>query len=172
MLSAQSEQQQFRAIYEECHDVLRRFLFSLTRNHEDTADLIQETFLRLYEQDSYPVSYKSWLYRTGYRLFIDLWRKNHKIQCSSVEESTQPCPQATPELSYLHHETKVWIETHLNELTTKQRMIFMLKYNEGASYQQIGNYIGCPENTVKCLVRRARIHLCKLAHRDDIRISG
>jgi RNA polymerase sigma factor (sigma-70 family) len=172
MSPVKPEEQQFKAIYEESHDFLQRFLFRLTRNHEDTADLLQETFLRLYEQESYPDSYKAWLYQTGYRLFIDQWRRKKRVQWLSVESFPLPSNDATPELTYIRLETKACIERNLNQLTSKQRMIFMLKYNEGASYQQIGNHIGCPENTVKCLVRRARIHLCQMAERDNERLSG
>lgn len=172
MPSNQPKEQQFKTIYEEFHDSLQRFLFRVTRNHEDTADLLQETFLRLYEQESYPVSYKAWLYQTGYRLFIDQWRRKKRVQWLSIESFPLLSNDTTPELTYIRHETKVWIETNLNQLTWKQRMIFMLKYNEGASYQQIGNHIGCPENTVKSLVRRARIHLGQIAERDKERMSG
>ncbi|MEX2415279.1 MAG: RNA polymerase sigma factor [Paenibacillaceae bacterium] len=172
MPSTHPEEQQFKTIYEESHDFLQRYLFRLTRNREDTADLLQETFLRLYEQESYPASYKAWLYQTGYRLFIDQWRRKKRVQWVSLECSPLLSNDATPELSYIQYETRAQIESNLNQLSSKQRMIFMLKYNEGASYQQIGNHIGCPENTVKCLVRRARIHLWQMAERDNERMSG
>lgn len=172
MLSTQPEQLKFKTIYDESHDFLRRFLFRLTRNHEDTADLLQETFLRLYEQETYPDAHKAWLYQTGYRLFIDQWRRKQRVQWVSVESSPLLSDDITPELTYIHLETKALIEANLNQLTSKQRMIFMLKYNEGASYQQIGNHIGCPENTVKCLVRRARIQLCQMAEREGERMLG
>ncbi len=163
--------QQFKSIYEESYASLQRYLFRLTRNHEEAADLLQETFLRLYEQDTYPTSYKTWLYRTGYRLFVDQWRRNKRIQWVSYENSPIFSNDITPELSYIHDETKSQLERNLNQLTTKQRLIFMLKHNEGASYQQIGNQIGCPENTVKCLVRRARIRLYQMAEGNTNRLS-
>jgi RNA polymerase sigma-70 factor (ECF subfamily) len=172
MISTHSEQLTFKSIYEESYNYLQHFLYRLTRNHEDTADLLQETFLRLYEQETYPDAYKAWLYQTGYRLFVDQWRRKQKIQWVSVESSSFPHDTITPELSYIRLETKAWIEANLNQLTSKQRLIFMLKYNEGATYLQIGQHIGCPENTVKCLVRRARIHLSQLAIRDHEQMSG
>lgn len=172
MLSTHPEQHTFKHIYEESHDFLRHFLFRLTRNHEDTADLLQETFLRLYEQEIYPDAYKPWLYQTGYRLFVDQWRRKQIVQWVSVESSLMPYDNLTPELSYIRLETKAWIEANLNQLTSKQRQIFMLKYNEGATYQEIGKHIGCPENTVKCLIRRARIHLGQLTERDRDRMLG
>jgi len=166
------EEQQFKTIYEESYVALQRFLFRLTRNQEDTDDLLQETFLKLFEQKSYPDSYKAWLYQTGYRLFIDQWRRKKRVQWLSDESFPLLSSDTTPELTYIRLETKAYLEKNMNELTSKQRMIFMLKYNEGASYRQIGNHIGCPENTVKCLVRRARIHLYQLAELDKERMSG
>lgn len=163
--------QQFTNIYEDCYVSLQRYLLRLTRNHEDAADLLQETFLRLYEQNIYPFSYKTWLYRTGYRLFIDQWRRKKRVQWVSFENNSFISHDFTPELSYIHDETKSQIERDLNQLTSKQRLIFMLKYNEEASYRQIGNHMGCPENTVKCLVRRARIHLYQMAECDTDRMS-
>ena len=54
------------------------YVFSLSKNKEDAKDIVQNVFIKLWENREKAdtiVSIKRFLYKAVYNRFIDLWRK-------------------------------------------------------------------------------------------------
>jgi RNA polymerase sigma-70 factor (ECF subfamily) len=47
----------------------------------------------------------------------------------------------------------------LSELTSQQRLIFLLKHHEGMTYEEIAKAVGCSQGTAKKSISRAVIKL-------------
>jgi len=56
----------------------------------------------------------------------------------------------------------------LSELTTQQRLIFVLKHYEGMTYEEISEAVGCSTGTAKKSVSRA---IAKLRTRLDVAVG-
>lgn len=68
----------FTKLYEEYFDLLYGFVFSLTRSHDATAEIVQETFIRVWinrRNIDLDKSFKSWLYRIAHNLILDEVKK-------------------------------------------------------------------------------------------------
>jgi len=158
----------FRAYFEDCYAAqfrpLQGYLVRYTRDPEEAADLAQETFVRLWVSRSAPRPVLPWLRRVGYRLFVDRCRRRGRAGEAVPLESLPARPDplaATPEEAWLERESRGRYEQLLSGLGATERFIFQRLVHDQASYRQIGETLGCPENTVKSVVRRARLRLAK-----------
>ncbi|HZG56306.1 RNA polymerase sigma factor [Paenibacillus sp.] len=163
---AASADEEFRRFVSECYAAhfagLKTYLARYTRDAEEAADLAQETFVRLLVSRSTPMPAVPWLRRVGYRLFVDRCRRRRPAGEWLPFEllAGQPDPAApTPEEACLERETRLRYEGLLSGLGTVERYIFQRMIYGQETYRAIGEALGCPENTVKSVVRRARQRL-------------
>jgi RNA polymerase sigma factor (sigma-70 family) len=138
---------------------LNKFMLKLTRNQEEAADLVQEIFLRLCQKDNLPEHPKEWLSLTGYRLFVDQWRR--KQRCSRLPlDHTFPTHNIT-EHAVLDREFERLVRLLLLRLNPLSRSAIHLRVFEQRSYGEISRLLGCSENTIKSCIRRGRAQLSR-----------
>ncbi|MFD0711219.1 RNA polymerase sigma factor [Paenibacillus sp. GCM10027626] len=147
-------------LYEMHSGYLNKYMLNLTRNREEAADLVQEIFLRLCQQERLPEHPKSWLSQTGYRLFIDQWRRKQRFARILPEEQAMP-DFASPEQAVLDREFERRVRQLLLGLSPQTRTAIYMRVYEHASYIEISRRLGCPVNTVKSKIRRGRVQLSK-----------
>ncbi len=138
---------------------LRNYMLKLTRDREDAADLVQETFLRLCQQDRLPPYPRTWLARTGYRLFVDEWRRKRRARGRMVTPNPVGCTM--PEQAYLERELEDEVDRLLQRLHPRARDAFRLRVRGSLSYGDIAQLLGCSENAIKSCMRRGRVHLAQ-----------
>lgn len=136
---------------------LRNYMLKLTRDREDAADLVQEVFLRLCRQDTLPPYPRTWLARTGYRLFVDEWRRKRRAR--GMKLPPEPIGCVTPEQAYLDREFEDQVDRLLQRLPPRARDAFRLRVHGLLSYGDIAQLLDCSENTIKSCMRRGRAHL-------------
>lgn len=69
----------FRCLFATYFDLLYGFVFTLTKSHEQTEDVVQEIFIRVWqkrEELDTELNFKSWLFAIAKNLVIDAFRKN------------------------------------------------------------------------------------------------
>lgn len=138
---------------------LRNYMFKLTLDQESAADLVQEAFIRLCLQEHFPPYPRTWLARTGYRLFVDQWRRKQRELQYSL--NAEPASSTTPEQALLDREFEDRVNRLLHRLHPKTREVIRLRIYGQLSYIEIARRLGCPENTVKSCMRRGRAKLAK-----------
>lgn len=157
------EEQTFYHIYAQYRQPLHRYLVRRTGNESDAADLAQETFVRLYEKQVQPETAKAWLYKTGYHLFVDQWRKKRRSVHVPLEAiPDMPYTGDCPEGAAVGAELRSEIREALAELKPRDRQVLLMLAQRGLSYREIAEHIGCSENAVKTLVHRARKRMREL----------
>jgi RNA polymerase sigma-70 factor (ECF subfamily) len=68
----------FNLLYKQYFDLLYGFVFSLTRSHESTAEIVQETFIKVWinhRKINPDFSFKAWLYKMARNQLLDQLRK-------------------------------------------------------------------------------------------------
>lgn len=139
---------------------LNKFMLNLTRNREEAADLVQEIFLKLCQQDRLPEHAKEWLALTGYRLFVDQWRRKQRISWLPLDYQAKSS-HITPEQAVLDREFERLVWRLLLRFKTRMRTALYLRFYKQSSLDEIAQMIGCPENTVKSYIRRGKKQLSK-----------
>jgi len=146
-------------------DGLFRFVVKNMGNEEDSRDVVQDVFAKLWEKID-TVQYekvKSYLFTSAYRTMLD---KLKKMKPDSVETTSYIEPNHEGQYS----DTKEIIDEALQKLNEKQRAAIMLRDYEGYSYDEIGNILDMNESQVKVTIFRARKALKNYLKRIDLLI--
>ncbi|GGD58721.1 RNA polymerase sigma factor [Paenibacillus nasutitermitis] len=138
---------------------LNKYMYKLTRDREDAADLVQDIFLKLCLQGSLPDHPKAWLSQTGYRLFIDQWRRKQRLSQLQLEKAY--CNIAAPEQAALDREFERYVDRLLLRLNPRMRTALYLRIYRHSSYEEIARMLDCSQNTVKTFIRRGKAQLSK-----------
>ncbi|MBI9071523.1 MAG: sigma-70 family RNA polymerase sigma factor [Melioribacteraceae bacterium] len=143
------------------------FAFKITKNMDDSQDLVQETLLRAYRFfDSFEIgtNCKSWLFSILHNTFINNIRKKNRepqiIELEKVEHYLEEKPVA--ESVYKLDNKKISaifdddISTAIISLPHRFKEIIVLRDIEGFTYEEISEKINIPLGTVRSRLNRAR----------------
>ena len=143
-------------------------------NHQDAEDLSQEVWLKSYQAlhtfrgES---SFYTWLRKITINCFLNhrrarsfRWRgETTGVQLFDVEAIEDNKPRrsalADSENALLDRIMVEKVMQALAELTSQQRLIFLLKHHEGMTYEEIAKAVGCSQGTAKKSISRAVIKL-------------
>jgi len=131
--------------------------YAFFRNHDDAMDIVQETFLRLYQKaGSFTPerNFQNWILQVARNLCIDYYRKHHKRnseynRSKSIDEMNLPSDKDGPENP--GGDLKSAFAACLPQLSEKQRMIFVMKHYNELKYSEIAQILDIAVGTVKSL---------------------
>lgn len=143
------------------------------RHHQDAEDLSQEVWLKSYQAlhtfrgES---SFYTWLRKITINCFLNhqrarsfRWREQSTtvqlIDEDAIGAIARLAPIADSENALLNRVMVERVMLALSELTSQQRLIFLLKHHEGMTYEEIATEVGCSTGTAKKSVFRAVIKL-------------
>jgi len=142
--------------------------YSLLRDREDALDIVQETFMKLYQKFHIFKSegnFQAWLLQMTKNLAIDYYRQRHferrerevekVLEKIDVPAGTNASPSSGVELGQAFSRC-------LERLGTKQRMIIVMKHYQGLRYQEIAQVLDISVGTVKSLHFKAVRNMRKL----------
>jgi RNA polymerase sigma-70 factor (ECF subfamily) len=131
--------------------------YSILRNREDALDVVQETFMRLYQKlDAYERdrNFQAWLLQIAKNLSIDYYRKhnarrrelenNRSVEDLHLAAGDHRSNPASSELRRV-------ISRCLEKLGERQRLIFVMRHFNGLEYREIAQILGISVGTVKSL---------------------
>ena len=136
-------------------DNVFRFIVKNIRHEEDSRDIVQTAFEKLWrnrEKVEYEKS-KSYLFTVAYNQMIDHIRKAKKIHLKDAFVEYGRVQQASS------GNLKKTLMEALNRLNETQKSLVMLKDYEGYSYEEIGDIMGLNKSQVKVYLHRARLIL-------------
>jgi RNA polymerase sigma-70 factor (ECF subfamily) len=163
------DRQAFRAIVDGHQRPVYLLAYSVLRNREDALDVVQETFLRLYQKmDTYAQgrSFRTWLLQIAKNLCIDYYRRhNSRRREHEIDKSLDDINPAAPpdESNPARSDLRAAFSRGLDRIGERQRLVFVMKHYNGLDYREIGEILGISVGTVKSLhfkaVRNLRAHL-------------
>jgi RNA polymerase sigma-70 factor (ECF subfamily) len=159
----------FEILVDRWGNKLYRYLFHYFAFDEQKAsDALQEVLLHvwkklhLYDQSQ---SFSTWLYTLARHRTIDWLRMQKKdTQTDDVTERLVD-PESIQERSI---RKQFLIESLLKRLLPEQREVIVLYYFEEYSYEEIGQIVGKPKNTIGTLLSRAKKALVECVQRDAL----
>ena len=119
-------------------------------NHHDAEDLTQEVFLNAYRairQFRGDASFHSWLRRIMVNSFINHQRRRIRRPEAATDEGR--LPSLGSERIAFNHVMVQQVLQRLEQLPPRQRLMFILKYQEGRTCEEIAGYFGTTVGTVK-----------------------
>ena len=154
-----------------------RVAVQITKNHEDANDVMQDTFLKVYESiHSFrkDAAFETWLYRIVVNHATNLVKRRERRRESPLSGTSEmeihpDLARATdlannPHLNLERKERQRWVTQAVNSLPLKQRTVVILHEFEGLTHPEIASILNCSEGTV-----RSRLHYARHKLRDLLR---
>jgi RNA polymerase sigma-70 factor, ECF subfamily len=155
----QGDPEAFRALFEKYKDMVYSVALRYSGDPAVAQDIAQDTFLKLFSTvgsfrgDS---NFEAWLYRMVVNCCFDQKRKTRRLT-PLLDEILDVL--RTPDVSVLDEVLRSEISTHvrsvIDSLAPDQRMVVVLRYTQGLSYDEIAGILGCASGTIASRLNRA-----------------
>jgi len=122
---------------------------------ERARDVVQDTFIRLYQQDAEKIRHglKTWLFTVCRNRALDVLRKEKRIVGLEEEEFARvPAARRDPSERADIQERVGQVHEALSRLSENQREVILLKFEQGLSYQEINEVTGLSTGNVGFLL--------------------
>jgi RNA polymerase sigma-70 factor (ECF subfamily) len=142
---------------------------TILHDFDRARDVVQDTFIRLCQQDIHKVrdSLKSWLFTVCRNRALDLLRKDKNIQpLDEARWQHLAVSDLQPDQQTDQDERLAEVMKHLKRLSANQREVILLKFQQGLSYQEIGQLTGLSAGNIGFLIHTGLKRLRELLPND------
>ena len=155
--------------------MVHRLALQITKNHEDANDVMQETFIKVYQSIHtfrQEAAFETWIYRIAVNEALNFVKRRERRRESplstteiseydpSIRQKAEMAndPQINAEKTELRH----WVTKAVNSLSLKHRIVVILHELEGLTHAEIASILNCSEGTVRSRLHYARKQLRSL----------
>jgi RNA polymerase sigma-70 factor (ECF subfamily) len=160
----------FAAIVQRYQDRLYNASYRLLGSAEDALDVVQETFIKAYENlggFAGRSSLYTWLFRIAVNMSLSHRRKRkwERLMTPPGEDEADPVEgiegrsEGDPADRLLGAETEIIVQRALDELDDDHRAVVVLRDIQHFDYTEIAEVLKVPAGTVKSRLHRARLML-------------
>jgi RNA polymerase sigma-70 factor (ECF subfamily) len=151
-------------------EVVRRYrerlyhtIYRFTRSHSDTDDLVQDTFLRAFQELGRfrrKSAFYTWIYRIAVNLSLNFLKKRKRDLGREEYDDCRPegkHPAASsPEFASMNLELSDKVNEAVEALPLPYRSSFILVAIQGMSHAEAAGVLNCAENTISWRMHKAR----------------
>ena len=144
----------FQELYAQTSQRIFSLLVRMTHDLDVALDLAQETYCQAFTHMSGfdgRSSVGTWLYRIAINAALQFHRKKTPRTGPTAAIRERPESDGNGKL-----EARMDVETALGRLDADDRIILILRYQEGMDYRRIAEVLECPSGTVASRLNRAR----------------
>ncbi len=139
---------------------LLNMAYRMTGNIEEAKEICQEALIKiyryLYKYDK-GKSFKSWIYKITVNSAYDFLRKRKKSEDIIETQKRQTFDYGSdPEKQFLNREIGTKIESCLQNLSPKEKAVFLLRDGDGFSVEETSKILKCSSLSVRTHLSRAR----------------
>lgn len=163
----------FARLVERYQDRLYGTVLRLVGCREEARDLVQETFVRAYENLAGfrgGSSVSTWMFRIAVNASLSHRRRKRPVRLEAARaDDSRPIAWIDPAApdpadKLVAAETEARVQQALDEMEEDQRALVVLRDIQHFDYQQLADILGVPIGTVK-----SRLHRARLTLRDKLR---
>jgi RNA polymerase sigma-70 factor, ECF subfamily len=154
---------EFEEIFRDHSRMVYRTAFTITGNHQDADDVLQNIFLTLLEREfpmDFRTSARAYLYRAAVNMALKTIRSRKRRRLVDGVELLEAPPPVTEGNS--DEEIRRSLREAIARLKPRAVEILILRYEHGYSDAEIAKMLGKSRGTVAVTLYRARAKLKKL----------
>lgn len=155
--AAAGDEKAFAQLVERHYDIVYRVVWRVTSGHADTQDIVQEAFLKLWNnpgQVRHGLALRGWLMRVGTNLAIDRARRKQASNIDDQPEIAASGPDALDQV--LGDRSANEINSALARLPERQRLALSLVYFENMSNIEAAKAMEISIEAIESLLARGR----------------
>lgn len=142
----------FDALMREYSPELFNFILRIVSNVEDAQDILQDTFVRVWEKSGQfkgNSSVKTWIFRIAINLSYTHLKRRKRWSLSILDEVKSLMSGSDPveESEALYNSTL--LEKSLTTLTPRQHAVVVARIYKDLPFAEIAKAVGCSENSAK-----------------------
>ncbi|MCO5238400.1 MAG: RNA polymerase sigma-70 factor [Chitinophagaceae bacterium] len=158
-LIAKGDRLAFKQLYSGCLDDLYRFIFLFTKSKEETEDILQEIFIKIWENReklSEVNSLKNYLFRFAKNKLLDNIRHLQVRQrvLSEIRRTRDVSGNITAD-QYTYREYYQLVQQAIEKLPPKRKLIFQLNIENGLSLDEIAGQLNISRSVVQKQIYKA-----------------
>ena len=161
----------FEDLVRRCDRSVLRLALNLTRSEESARDIYQESFLRIFRalpDFRFECSFGTWVHRIVTSVCLDHLRRNAarpreetgndvESEAGALQFVADSHPDHDPERALARKEMRRRIDHALSRVADRERLVFVLRHDEGMRTAAIAEVLETTEETVRnCLYRAHR----------------
>lgn len=152
---ANGEKWAFDQLYHRYWEALFRYVVRVLKDENDTADVLQDTFFKIWEQRErlqHVESVKAYLFtvaRNGALRFIALQQNHQRFVASLGAFLNDESYERSAEEALTLNELQMSIDKQITRMPPRMREVFLLSRFENLSNREIATRLNISEHTVK-----------------------
>jgi RNA polymerase sigma-70 factor (ECF subfamily) len=152
------ERDAFRALFEAHKDQVYSIALRFSGDRALAMDIAQDTFLKLFSSIRDfrgDARFETWIYRLVVNSCLDHKRRSWRL--IPIADELMAILQAPADSlnEVLRSELRHRVQSAVERLSPDLRMVIVLRYTEGLSYDEIAEVLGCSPGTVASRLNRA-----------------
>ncbi len=155
-------------LYERYVDRVFHKCLNIVNNKEVARDLTHDVMIKVFlklSKYSEKSPFYGWIFAITYNHCMDHLKAKKKFKLSSFEDYKVDIPEEDS-IEMEHKELKELqfeqLEHHYQHLSDQEKLILLMRYQDGMSIRQISIILKVSESAVKMRLKRSRDHLAKL----------
>jgi RNA polymerase sigma factor (sigma-70 family) len=159
-------------VYRAHSDEVRNLILRLGGPGIDAEDLVHEVFLAAQRKTRLLRTYDElggWFHLAAVREVWRVRRRARRRRYLSWGLVPDPADRKMEDPEFRQRETAEWVYAVLEKLPIRQREALVLSYLQGLTSAEIGQMLGCPEETVRARVFHGRKAFVKAVQREQER---
>lgn len=158
----------FESLVKKYDKQVMQLAYSFVNNSSDAQDIYQEVFVRVYKnlhRFRFKSEFFTWLYRIVVNHCINYRKKKNRNTFYSINTETQEgngnwtaslkSHENYPDESVLNKELSEQINMAMEQLSSRQKTVFVLRHYHGHKLKDIAKIMKCSEGTIKNYLFRA-----------------
>ena len=168
-----SRQAGYEELYRTHHERIVRLCRLLLKDRSEAEEAAQEVFLKLLRASKEPLpgAWEAWLTRVAVNMCRDRqrswWWKGRKEDSMALPDIHLSSNDPTPEETTVRREERERIWHFFRKLSLRQQEVFVLRYVEGWSGEEVAKILGVTAGSVKQHLFRA-VHQMRKALGDHV----
>lgn len=154
----QGDRDAFRELFEAHKDRVYSIALRYSGDPSIALDIAQEVFLKLLSTIAEfrgDAGFESWLYRVVVNCCLDRQRRSRMLLFVEDFFDSLRGEDCTVLEDLMRGEMQQQVQSAVAKLTPEHRLVVVLRYTEGLSYDEIAEALGCSPGTVASRLNRA-----------------
>lgn len=166
VIMREKDSERYGEIIERYQGKLFTYLYRMIGSKEEAEDILQDVFIKAYKNiNSFDAERKfsSWIYRIAHNEAVNYIKRKSLKRFIPWENITAPkdklrisSSEEGADSAWMRKETGREVGEAISRLPFKYKQVLTLRYYSDKSYEEIGEILGKPVNTVGTLINRAK----------------